>query len=313
MPFGQVVMGAAGAGKTTYAKALAAYLRANNRPVCLVSLDPAAEDEDSAEDAPTAVDVDVRELVRADDVAREQSLGPNGALVFAADYLCANSDWLVTKLRPYSERGCFFVFDCPGQLELFQSRGALRGTVEVLAETLGMRLCCVHLTDSHMCADGFKYVSALLSALSAMLFFDMPHICVLSKCDLVTGALRREMDMPFRFYRGGGDVTKLADVMEYRRRGFKGSPMAAMTRNLLELVEDYGLVGFEKLAVEDVKLLARLTAQCDRAVGYVPTGASEGVGGGVSSAHLLGQAFSDDSDDDEGALSDEDVDALFDD
>jgi len=315
MVFGQVVVGYAGSGKTTYVHAAASYLRALGRDVCVVNVDPAAEEnsrkqqEETGEAHARTFDVDVRHLIRADDAAREHKLGPNGALIYAADYLCANSDWLVEKLRPFVARNCYFLFDCPGQLELFQSRDSLRGALEAVTKALSVRWCCLHLTDSHLCADGFKYVSALLCTLSAMLFFDAPHVCAISKCDLVDASMRREMDMPFRFYRGGarGDLTRLADAMEYRHKGLRGTHLAQLTRNLLELADDYGLVSFASLAVEDTRKLARVVALCDRSVGYVPASDAEGGGGGVSAASLVAGEDSDDDDDDD------DDDDLFDD
>jgi hypothetical protein len=38
--------------------------------------------------------IDVRELVSVEDVMTEMNLGPNGALVYAMEYLVTNIDWL---------------------------------------------------------------------------------------------------------------------------------------------------------------------------------------------------------------------------
>ena len=57
MVFGQVIIGPPGSGKTTYTRAVAAYLRASGRRVAVVNLDP---DNDVL---PYEPDVDVSELV----------------------------------------------------------------------------------------------------------------------------------------------------------------------------------------------------------------------------------------------------------
>ena len=47
-----------------------------------------------------------------------------------------------------------------------------------------LRLCTVHLIDSHLCADPAKYIAALMLSLSSMLHLETPHVNVLSKVDL---------------------------------------------------------------------------------------------------------------------------------
>ena len=58
--FAQLVIGAPGAGKTTYCAAARAFLEAQGRRVCVVNLDPANEG--------AGFDVDVRDLVRLEEV-----------------------------------------------------------------------------------------------------------------------------------------------------------------------------------------------------------------------------------------------------
>jgi hypothetical protein len=39
--------------------------------------------------------------------------------------------------------------------------------------------------DSHYCSDPSKFISVLLTSLSTMLQIELPHVNVLSKCDLI--------------------------------------------------------------------------------------------------------------------------------
>lgn len=72
MPFGQVVIGPPGSGKTTYCNGMQQYLRAVGRPVALVNLDPANDV------LPYTPDVDIADLVALEEVMEEFKLGPNG-------------------------------------------------------------------------------------------------------------------------------------------------------------------------------------------------------------------------------------------
>lgn len=97
MPFGQVVLGPPGSGKSTYCAALAQYLASTGRTVAVVNLDPANDGM-----AYTTA-VDVTELVDLASVMEETGLGPNGGLIWAVEYLEANLDWLLERLKPLTD------------------------------------------------------------------------------------------------------------------------------------------------------------------------------------------------------------------
>lgn len=75
MPFGQVVIGPPGSGKSTYCNGLQQYLSATGRKVAVVNLDPANEHPSYD------VAVDLGDLVDLDEVQTELGLGPNGGEV----------------------------------------------------------------------------------------------------------------------------------------------------------------------------------------------------------------------------------------
>lgn len=75
------VIGPAGSGKSTLTSSLDEYLRMEGRPVHPVNLDPAAEHFSYNPS------IDVRTFISSDDVMSEMDLGPNGALVFALQFL----------------------------------------------------------------------------------------------------------------------------------------------------------------------------------------------------------------------------------
>lgn len=72
MPFGQLIVGPPGSGKTTYCRGMQQFMQAAGRKVAIVNLDPANEQ------LPYEAAVDISDLVCLEEVMRELKLGPNG-------------------------------------------------------------------------------------------------------------------------------------------------------------------------------------------------------------------------------------------
>lgn len=122
----------------------------------------------------------------------------------------------------------------------------------------------MHLVDSHLCADPGKYLSAVLLSLTTMLHLGLPHVNVLSKVDLLPtyGPLAFSLD----FYAGHGDMTRLAQAINAQPNMGR---YAKLTRGLCELCEDYKLVSFAMLDVQDEACMRRLVATIDKSNGFV--------------------------------------------
>ncbi|MEW5297896.1 MAG: hypothetical protein WDW36_001074 [Sanguina aurantia] len=154
MPFGQLVIGPPGSGKTTYCNGMQQFMRAAGRKVEIVNLDPANDG------LPYLPAIDLSDLVGLEEVMEEFKLGPNGA-------------------------NTYILFDCPGQVELFTMHGSFQSIIKTITGDWAYRLTAVHLVDAHLCTDPSKFVSGLLLSLSTMLHLELPHVNVLSKIDLV--------------------------------------------------------------------------------------------------------------------------------
>ena len=72
MPFGQLVIGPAGSGKTTYCNGMQQYLTLTGRKTAVINLDPANDS------LPYDCDVDISDLVSLAEVQESLKLGPNG-------------------------------------------------------------------------------------------------------------------------------------------------------------------------------------------------------------------------------------------
>lgn len=254
--FGQLVTGPPGAGKTTYCVGMKHYFELQGRRVALINLDPANDT------APYDAAVSFDELISVDEVMEEFGLGPNGAMVYCVEYLEKNLDWLLERLKPLSETH-YFIFDCPGQLELFNVHGCFRNIIHTMMNEWHYRLCTVHLSDSHLCCDPGKYVSALLVTLQSMLHLETPHVSVLSKVDM----LEQYGDLAFNldYYT---DVMDLEYLVEHISADPKMAPYKKLTASLCEVIEDFGLVRFIPLAIEDEDTVSRVAGMVDKAIGY---------------------------------------------
>ncbi|KAI5994544.1 hypothetical protein F5J12DRAFT_785744, partial [Pisolithus orientalis] len=131
-------------------------------------------------------------------------------------------------------------------------------------------LAAVHLCDAHYVTDAAKYVSVLLLSLRTMLQLELPHINVLSKIDLLSHY--GDLDFNLDFYTEVQDLSHLENVLTTISPRFTALNMA-----LISVIEDFGLVGFETLAVEvdirwvkkDKASMLHLARAIDRATGYI--------------------------------------------
>ncbi|KAH9029418.1 hypothetical protein EDB85DRAFT_1966861 [Lactarius pseudohatsudake] len=254
MPFGEIVVGSPGSGKSTYCYGKHQLFSALNRPISIVNLDPANDN------IPYPCAVDIASLITLQDVMSEHGLGPNGGMLFCMEYLEANYDWLEDRLKELGG-DAYVLFDLPGQVELSTNHNSLKRIIDKLGKS-GFRLAAVHLCDSHYVTDAAKYVSVLLLSLRAMLHLELPHINVLSKVDLLTQY--GDLDFNLEFYTEVQDLTHLEHALSSTSPRF-----AALNMAICELIEDFSLVGFETLAVEDKHSMLNLTRAIDRATGYV--------------------------------------------
>lgn len=122
------------------------------------------------------------------------------------------------------------------------------------------------------------YISALLLSLRAMLQLDLPHLNVLTKID----NLSNYAPLPFNldFYTEVQDLSYLQPHLEEESSRLSHEKFGALNSAIIELVEEFGLVAFETLAVEDKKSMMNLLHVIDRASGYA-FGPAEGANDSV--------------------------------
>jgi len=107
---------------------------------------------------------------------------------------------------------------------------------------------------------------------------DLTQVNVLTKID----NLHKYPDLPFNleYYTEVQDLDYLLPSLEKESPMFATGKFEALNKAVCQLIEDFGLVGYETLAVEDKKSMMALLRTIDRAGGYV-FGGAEGAGDSV--------------------------------
>ena len=100
---------------------------------------------------------------------------------------------------------------------------------------------------------------------------DLPHLNVLTKID----KLASYGPLPFNleYYTEVQDLSYLLPHLAEESPMMRHPKFEGLNNAVIELVEDFGLVGFETLAVEDKKSMMTLLQAIDRAGGYAFGGA----------------------------------------
>lgn len=104
-----------------------------------------------------------------------------------------------------------------------------------------------------------------------MLQMDLPHINVLTKIDKISAY----DPLPFNldYYTEVQDLSYLTPSLEAESPVMRNEKFGRLNQAVADLVERFGLVSFEVLAVENKKSIMHLLRVIDRAGGYVFGGA----------------------------------------
>jgi GPN-loop GTPase len=199
------VAGTAGAGKTSFVRAFADWMKSAGYDVAVVNLDPGLE---GGELEP---DVDIREWIRLGDLQDEYGLGPNGAQVAAADMIALKIFEVKQAVAEFSSD--YVLVDTPGQIELFAFREASKAIVEALG---GDRALLTFLFDPALARTPAGFVSLLLLSATVEFRFRLPLVNVLSKSDALSADQLAELlawsEEPGRLYDAVQAGTPTPDV-----------------------------------------------------------------------------------------------------
>ncbi|MDG6905805.1 MAG: ATP/GTP-binding protein [Nitrososphaerota archaeon] len=174
--------GTAGSGKSTLCAALLPWYEERNATVASVNLDPGVQE------LPYEPDIDIRDMLDISTVMQNYQLGPNGALIMAADLIATRLNDIQESLDSINPD--YVIFDSPGQIELFAYRDSGPYIVENI-QSEGKTV--LFLFDSTLVATPSNFISIALLGASIQLRLHAPQISVLSRKDLLGPNLKKVM------------------------------------------------------------------------------------------------------------------------
>ena len=273
--------------------------------------EPKDQKESSSSHLPYDAILDASEdIINLSSVMSELSLGPNGGLIYCLEYIQHHVETLIQMLNERIDEYCqnhpgdpppYLLFDFPGQVELYTHNTSVQAIIDRLVKEMDLRLAAIHLVDAHSCADASKFISSALLSTTTMLRLELPAVNVLSKIDLLSGygdgsipfnldyfVECQELDRLLPYLEGngigsGGNVDdeverRIMDDEEYRTARLKTrnsrfyKKFHKLHRELCEVIDDYSLLSYVPLNINDAESVGRLVARIDKCNGYVFTG-----------------------------------------
>lgn len=266
--------------QSTFCSALITHLQLNRRSAFYINLDPAAESFDHTPD------LDIKELISLQDAMEEVGLGPNGGLIYCFEFLMENLDWLTEALDSLTEE-YLIIFDMPGQIELYTHVPILPALMRFLSQpgSLDIRMAAVYLLEATFVVDRAKFFAGTLSAMSAMLMLEVPHINVLSKMDLVKGQVKKKELKKFltpdtglldddpaevarRQAEGGEGEDDDSKPPDDKGQVMRGASFRRLNRAVAGLIESFSMINFLRLDVTDEDSLAAILSYIDDCIQF---------------------------------------------
>lgn len=206
----------------------------------------------------------------------EMGLGPNGGLIYCFEFLLENLDFLTEAIEPLTEE-YLIVIDMPGQIELYTHIPILPALVKHLTKTgaLDVQLCAAYLLEATFVVDRAKFFSGTLSAMSAMIMLEIPHVNILSKMDLVKGQvskreLKRFLD-PDTSLLDEGPNSELDDGMGEvgdTEALMGGKSFQRLNKAVAGLIDSFSMVSYLRLDVQDEDSVGAILSYVDDAIQY---------------------------------------------
>ncbi|MES1915553.1 MAG: hypothetical protein MHM6MM_007480 [Cercozoa sp. M6MM] len=174
------------------------------------------------------------------------------------EYLVQHLEWLDEVVDNYADD--YLLIDCPGQIELYSHIPVMRQIARHLT-SLGYNVCAVYCVDALFMAEPAKFLGGALACLSAMVSLEVPHVNVMTKCDLIKNEDGEAADDEFL-------NTSVPEVLSAFRKGSHDERFDALTHAFGDLLEQYSLVAFVPLDIGDEDSVARVVTHVDRATQY---------------------------------------------
>ncbi len=246
--FVQLIMGPAGVGKSSYCKTIQDYSKVIHRITHIGNLDPAAENFQYE------AAFDIRDHIHIEDVMIDGGFGPNGGLVFCMEYLLQHYDWLQEELDSFGDDE-YIILDCPGQIELYSHLPIMKELVKLI-ESWGYKSVAVYILDALFVLEPTKFLSGCMLSLSCMLQLQLPHVGIISKCDLAD----KEMIEKVLEYQSCEDILS-NDIVS-------SGKLKSLSKAIGNVIDDFMMVSFVMLDITDDESIENVMYRIDNCVQY---------------------------------------------
>ena len=214
------IIGTAGSGKSLLTAVFSEWLEMSKQDITVVNLDPGVLT------LPYSPDVDVRNYVDVGDLMEKYGLGPNGALIMAADLIADEIEKISREIEDLKSDIVFV--DTPGQMELFAFRAS---GPYIASELTRKQKAIVYLFDAAFSLDPLNYVSNLFLSAAVYNRFLVPQVHLLSKSDLP-----RKEDVN-KIVDWSADPRALDNAIEQKLTGTR----RLLSRNMMRAIYQLGL------------------------------------------------------------------------
>ena len=172
-----IVIGMAGAGKTSFVSRLNTYLHSRQTPPYVINLDPACHE------VPYPCNIDIRDTVNYKEVMKQYSLGPNGAIMTSLNLFSTKFDQIIDLIDKRSKECKYVLIDTPGQIEVFTWSASGSIITEALASSFPTVIC--YVMDTSRSVNPVTFMSNMLYACSILYKSKLPFVIVMNKNDII--------------------------------------------------------------------------------------------------------------------------------
>jgi hypothetical protein len=145
--------------------------------------------------------------------------------------------------------------------------------------SLNISLCATYLLEATFVIDKAKFFAGTLSAMSAMIMLELPHVNILSKTDLVKDLvgkkeLKRFVDPDAALLddedTGRGSAAHTVDVRNPAEIDtvISGGSFKQLNRAVAKLIDDFSMVSFLKLDVHEEDSVGDILSYIDDAIQF---------------------------------------------
>jgi len=189
-----IVLGMAGAGKTSFVQRLTSDLYKGKTPPYVVNLDPACRE------VPFPANVDIRDTVNYKEVMKQYQLGPNGGIVTSLNLFATKFDQVLELIdkRHKEKETEYIIFDTPGQIEVFTWSASGNIITEALAAKYPTII--IYVMDSVRSTSPVTFMSNMLYACSILYKCKLPFIVTMNKIDIVSNQYAVEWMQDFEAF-----------------------------------------------------------------------------------------------------------------